>query len=87
MKQAPESCANCGAPIPRGAHACPECGADERTGWDENDPCDGLDLPPDADTEAEDEKARTNRASHSRFWWLIAFATTVAFVLLVLGLR
>ena len=36
----------CGAPVPAGARACPECGADERTGWDEEATrTDGLDLP------------------------------------------
>jgi hypothetical protein len=33
---APEECAQCGTRIPRGALACPECGADEETGWDAN---------------------------------------------------
>ena len=42
---APKECANCGAEIPRGASACPECGADERTGWREQSVYDGLDLP------------------------------------------
>ena len=31
----PEDCPVCGAAVPRGARACPECGADERSGWDE----------------------------------------------------
>ena len=44
----PEECGQCGSPIPRGALACPECGADEETGWDANPylPDEGdLDLP------------------------------------------
>lgn len=41
----PDECAVCGAAIPRSARACPECGADERTGWREQDIYDGLDLP------------------------------------------
>lgn len=36
MSQAPDECGQCGAAIPRGALACPECGADEETGWDAN---------------------------------------------------
>lgn len=40
----PEICPVCGASVPRTALACPECGADERSGWKE-DPDDGLDLP------------------------------------------
>ena len=46
----PSDCAICGADIPPGARSCPECGADERTGWREQDPADGLDLPDDEDT-------------------------------------
>lgn len=41
----PDECANCGAPIPRHAKACPGCGADERTGWREAGVYDGLNLP------------------------------------------
>lgn len=44
-ESAPEACANCGASIPRGAKSCPECGADEATGWREQSIYDGLDLP------------------------------------------
>jgi len=32
----PDECSQCGESIPRGALACPGCGADERTGWDSN---------------------------------------------------
>ncbi|MBI3724055.1 hypothetical protein HY251_08910 [bacterium] len=44
----PDECARCGASVPRDAHACPECGVDEQTGWDANPwlPHDGqLDIP------------------------------------------
>ena len=47
---APTECANCGATIPRGSLACPECGADERTGWREQSIYDGLDLPDETDS-------------------------------------
>ena len=79
---APEECAICGAAIPPTARACPECGADERTGWREQDPYDGLDLP---ETAWEDEAPSppTPRRSIAWYWWL-----TAALVLagLVLGL-
>ena len=26
-------CPHCGASLPRGASACPDCGSDEQTGW------------------------------------------------------
>lgn len=87
MQEPPEFCANCGAAIPRHAHACPECGADERTGWAESDPSDGLDLPPDEEAVAEDEVNRAKRIQKARFWWVIALLTAVAFGALLLGLR
>lgn len=31
----PDECPNCGAAVPRRAKACPECGADESTGWND----------------------------------------------------
>jgi hypothetical protein len=35
--------------VPRNARACPECGADERSGWNEDAArYDGLDLPDEA---------------------------------------
>ena len=50
----PEQCAICGAEIPITARACPECGADDRTGWREQSLYDGIDLPgTDADSEPE----------------------------------
>ena len=39
-------CAHCGAPVPAGALACPQCGADENTGWS---PAAGELLPGDDD--------------------------------------
>ena len=42
---APEICPNCGAEVPPKARACPECGADEQTGWSDEARVDGLDLP------------------------------------------
>lgn len=42
----PEICPVCGAAVPRSAVACPECGADADTGWnDEKTVYDGTDLP------------------------------------------
>lgn len=39
-------CPNCGAKVPANAKSCPECGSDERTGWNtEATAVDGLDLP------------------------------------------
>jgi len=46
--QPPEICPVCGESVPRRARCCPECGADEKSGWDEQATrYDGLGLPDD----------------------------------------
>jgi hypothetical protein len=41
----PEICPVCGEDVPRGALACPECGADHNSGWREDAAAyDGVDL-------------------------------------------
>ncbi len=45
---APEICPNCDSEVPAGAHACPECGADEETAWSQSAHGDRLGIP-DAD--------------------------------------
>src|SRR3954468_12638810 len=80
--QPPEECANCGAAIPRDAHSCPECGADERTGWRETSVYDNVDLP----EEVFDDGARprlVHRVNNiAWYWWCIAVA-----VLLLIGAK
>jgi hypothetical protein len=45
----PTECPVCGEDVPRNAKACPGCGADERSGWNEAATrYDGLDLPDEA---------------------------------------
>ena len=86
-RPAPASCAVCGAELPRKARACPECGADERTGWREADPYDDLDLPAgDFDRErfAEEELGqRPRRKGWVLFWWLTAIAVLIVVLVLV----
>lgn len=48
-------CSHCGQGFPPGRTACPHCGADEETGWGEDDEAAGLDLP-----EAMDEDTYTD---------------------------
>jgi len=37
-------CPVCGTEVPGNAAACPECGADEKTGWSRNTIYDGTDI-------------------------------------------
>jgi len=72
----PEECANCGATIPRDAKACPECGADERTGWRETSLYDDLDLPEEAfaddDADAPQPVPRRTVNGIAWYWWMAA---------------
>ena len=71
----PEECAQCGAEIPRNARACPECGADERTGWRESSLYDGLDLPEEVFEDdaygAAKIAARRSVGGLAWYWWVI----------------
>ena len=40
-------CPICGADVPHKARACPQCGADEQTGWSNQTYLDGIDMPGD----------------------------------------
>jgi hypothetical protein len=75
----PEECANCGATIPATAKACPECGADERTGWREASVYDDLDLPESAwsddDTKRRPDTPRVNGVPW--YWWVIGVVLLV----------
>lgn len=86
-RTAPEYCANCGAAIPPAAHACPECGADERTGWAEQSIYDGLDLPEDADSRNIDNRYRQKRENNRRIWLYAAIVLILVLALAALGLR
>lgn len=53
ISHSPEICPVCGGDVPPNSPACPECGADERAGWNEDSAyLDGLDLPATPDEEA-----------------------------------
>jgi len=69
----PESCPVCGAAVPAGARACPECGADERSGWDEEKTrYDGLNLPDSAFEDDDPQHRREMKQTPSVFWWVVA---------------
>lgn len=84
MKTPPE-CAVCGAALPPRAKACPECGADERTGWREASIYDGLDLPDEAWRDGDEPGATSQPARVNGlpwYWWLVG---VLLLGLLVLG--
>lgn len=84
----PDECANCGAEIPRNARACPECGADERTGWRENSIYDGLDLPGGDDDAPPTPGGRRGHQGGLAWYWIAAFILVLAtLVLTAFGLR
>ena len=64
----PEICPVCGDVVPRRAKCCPGCGADEKSGWDEEvTRYDSLDLPD------EDSARNQPKAGRSLLWALVAF--------------
>ena len=86
----PEICPNCGAAVPPRARACPECGADEQTGWSDAARVDGLDLPDENFDYADFVKREFGgqkvmpRGIHW-FWWVVALAVAAVLVALWLG--
>lgn len=84
----PSECPVCGAAVPPKAKSCPNCGADERSGWNEDDTrYDGLDLP---DSAFEDENAPAPRQANRTptgihpLWWFVALGLLILFVKSVL---
>lgn len=88
----PGECAQCGATIPPRASACPECGADERTGWRESSVYDGLDLP-DGAYQGDDDSGPRRPSVPPRvngiawYWWLVGVALLVATAIVLVGGR
>ena len=83
----PPECAVCGADIPPGARACPECGADERTGWRGQSVYDGIDLPDEAFTDTRSpDGGRPIRRGIAWYWWVAGIAALIAFIIVTLGL-
>jgi hypothetical protein len=79
----PDVCPVCGEDVPRGALACPECGADHNSGWRQDaDTYDGLDLP-EEDFD-HDEFVRREFGSSLKpagiktIWWITAILIILA---------
>jgi hypothetical protein len=77
----PAECPVCGEPVPRGAKACPGCGADERSGWnDEATSYDGLDLPDEAFDE-DQPLTPVHRPPRDRIWVALAVLVILAVIM------
>lgn len=86
----PDICPNCGSDVPPKARACPQCGADETTGWSEETHADGLDLPDDSfdygDFVQREFGAGQARPRGARwFWWCVGILTALAFIISALS--
>ena len=81
----PDECANCGAAIPRNARACPECGADERTGWRETSIYDGLDLPDESTSDDDETPAHERAKRDGRLPWYWIAVLVLLLAMLALG--
>lgn len=89
----PETCPNCGSEVPRRAKACPECGADEETGWKDEAVVQRLGLPDDSfdydefvREEFGEKKASVKPRGIGWLWWIVGVLVLVAFALLLLRL-
>jgi hypothetical protein len=85
---APQTCPVCGEDVPRNALACPECGADHKSGWKEDaDAYDGVDLPDD-DNFNYDEFVKQEFGSQTKpsgiktIWWIVGIILMVAFIVM-----
>ena len=81
----PEICPHCGAELPRRARACPECGADDSTGWSESAGSEHLDLPEEKFDYADFVSREFGSASPKPrglhwFWWLTALVVLAGMI-------
>ena len=85
----PDTCGHCGTAIPPDAYACPECGAAEDTGW-EDDYSSDLGLS-DEDFDYDEfvkqefgESDNRNVIPHGLhwFWWFVGIGLIAALVLM-----
>jgi uncharacterized membrane protein YvbJ len=85
--EAPDVCPVCGEDVPRGARACPECGADHNSGWQENAGVyDAVDLP-DKDFNYEEFVREEFRlapkpAGVKTIWWIAAIVLIIVFIVI-----
>jgi hypothetical protein len=86
---APDICPVCGEDVPRGAAACPECGADHNSGWREDADSYGAAGLPDEEFDYKEFVRREFGASAKpatikTFWWVTALLVIAVLVALYL---
>jgi predicted nucleic acid-binding Zn ribbon protein len=85
MAETPDMCPVCGTEVPERARACPECGADEKTGWSERARYDDLGIPDDSfdyeDFVEREFEGKKSKRKLTWLWFLIALLLVLAFVL------
>ena len=83
----PAVCPTCGAVVPPDARACPECGADDETGWSETAYAPQPDLPDeefDYDEFAKREFSGGEEASAKKpVWWILAAIVALLLIYLL----
>jgi hypothetical protein len=76
----PTECPVCGETVPPGARACPGCGADERSGWNEEATrYDGIDLPDGAYDDGH-EPASVPRTGNDKVWLVVTVLVLLAVI-------
>jgi rubredoxin len=86
-------CPVCGAEVPAKALACPECGADEKTGWSSSTIYDGTDIEDPDEFDYDDWKRREGtgrgprRTKKQWFWWAIGLLILGALLWLFVARR
>lgn len=82
MFHPPGDCPICGSWVRKGAKACPDCGADDLSGWRDEAAADGLDLPDgdfDYDRFVESEwGSRKKTPGISAIWWMTGVVVLAA---------
>ncbi len=93
QRRPPRECPVCGEDVPPRASACPHCGADERTGWNEAETyLDGVELPDenaafDHDEFLRDEghQPRLKPKGLALHWWLVGLTLLALLLFGVFG--
>ena len=85
----PGLCPVCNEEVPAGALACPECGADHKSGWrEEADAYDGVGLPDDDfnydDFVKQEFGSHVKPAGLKMIWWVAGILLIVALILMYL---